>query len=546
MGNKQSKIPDKDYVIIKEGENFIVAKKGEETFLVKEIPQTQTQKISDIEILKQKNHPHIVDLKNSFTENMYYIVMEYCQGGSLAKKIKEMKEPPQESEVLSTMAEICIALRTIHDKGLLHKDLTPENIFLTEFGILRLAGFEAFHQKGKDTSNADSKNYLAPEVFTGETYNAKSDIWSVGCILFKLCTKKSAFSAETAVTLKNKIISGAYPALPEHFSPALCQLLNEMLQKDPEARPTASEILAHPIFISCLKEKCKTTVEDLYTKLNNLRTLADGLENVHEGTTIGSLTGGVIGAVGGITSIVGLILAPFTLGASLIVTGVGVGVGVLGGVTAGASNITKMVNQSSDRKAVNNLIKEFKQKINAVVSWLQEISDSLQTLSSQFPQTSDTDGSDDNLKKENLTRLGLRAAKGMGGIAELMRLLQVVNIGKIAAQASRAVRVAEAATGVLSGLFLAVDIFFIAMDAKEIHDIKQARAAESGLEESEPLNDLPQQKPEVKSEIMRFVKSVREAADNLNGVLDELEDMISSIPSVQAENELEWQNMELM
>ncbi|XP_041845882.1 serine/threonine-protein kinase PLK4-like isoform X5 [Melanotaenia boesemani] len=543
MGNKQSKIPDKDYVIIKEGENFIVAKKGEETFLVKEIPQTQTQKISDIEILKQKNHPHIVDLKNSFTENMYYIVMEYCQGGSLAKKIKEMKEPPQESEVLSTMAEICIALRTIHDKGLLHKDLTPENIFLTEFGILRLAGFEAFHQKGKDTSNADSKNYLAPEVFTGETYNAKSDIWSVGCILFKLCTKKSAFSAETAVTLIPKIISGAYPALPEHFSPALCELLNDILQKDPEPRPTASEILAHPIFISCLKEKCKTTVEDLYTKLNNLRTLADGLENVHEGTTIGSLTGGVIGAVGGITSIVGLILAPFTLGASLIVTGVGVGVGALGGVTAGASNITNMVNQSSDRKAVHNLIKEFEQKINAVVIWLREISDSLQTLSNQCPQASDTDG---NFNTENLTRLGFRAGKGIGGIAELVRLAQVVNIGKIAAQASRTVRVAEVATGVLSGLFIAVDIFFIAMDAKEIHNIKQARAADQGLEESEPPDKLPLQKPEVKSEIMRFVNSVREAADNLKEVLDELEDMISSIPSVQAENELEWQNMELM
>ncbi|XP_041845878.1 CBL-interacting protein kinase 24-like isoform X2 [Melanotaenia boesemani] len=546
MGNKQSKIPDKDYVITEERENFILAKKGEETFLVKKILQTQSQ---DIEVLKTTSHPHIVDCKNSFTdktENMYYVVMEYCQGGNLAKEIQEMEEPPQESEVLSRMAEICIALRTIHDKGLLHKDLTPENIFLTEFGIVRLGGFEAFHQKRKNTSNADSKqnlNYLAPEVFTVGTYDSKSDIWSVGCILFELCTTKSAFSAETAVTLIPKIISGAYPALPEHFSPALCELLNDILQKDPEPRPTASEILAHPIFISCLKEKCKTTVEDLYTKLNNLRTLADGLENVHEGTTIGSLTGGVIGAVGGITSIVGLILAPFTLGASLIVTGVGVGVGALGGVTAGASNITNMVNQSSDRKAVHNLIKEFEQKINAVVIWLREISDSLQTLSNQCPQASDTDG---NFNTENLTRLGFRAGKGIGGIAELVRLAQVVNIGKIAAQASRTVRVAEVATGVLSGLFIAVDIFFIAMDAKEIHNIKQARAADQGLEESEPPDKLPLQKPEVKSEIMRFVNSVREAADNLKEVLDELEDMISSIPSVQAENELEWQNMELM
>lgn len=123
-----------------------------------------------------------------------------------------------------------------------------------------------------------------------------------------------------------------------------------------------------------------------------LRGVADDLERVHQGATIGSLAGGVSGVVGGITSIVGLILAPFTLGASLIVTGVGVGVGAFGGVTAGASNITNMVNQSSDHKVVRSIIKEFEEKINAVVTWLQEISNSLQTIRSlcDTPDTGDS------------------------------------------------------------------------------------------------------------------------------------------------------------
>uniref|UniRef100_A0A3Q3JJG9 Uncharacterized protein n=1 Tax=Monopterus albus TaxID=43700 RepID=A0A3Q3JJG9_MONAL len=206
-----------------------------------------------------------------------------------------------------------------------------------------------------------------------------------------------------------------------------------------------------------------------------LRTVADGLERVHQGTTIGSLTGGVIGAMGGITSIVGLILAPFTLGTSLIVTGVGVGVSTLGGAAAGASNITNMVNQSSDRKAVRSIIKEFEEKINAVVTWLQEIYNSLQEIRNRF-ESADT--IDRNSSENQLARLGLRAGRGLGGISELVRLVQVVNIGRIAAQATRAVRVAETVTGVLSGLFIAVDIFFIAMDAKEIHHIRQAKAAE--------------------------------------------------------------------
>ncbi|MEQ2204243.1 hypothetical protein XENOCAPTIV_010293, partial [Xenoophorus captivus] len=401
------------------------------------------------------------------------------------------------------------------------------------------------------------------------------DMWSVGCILFELCTKQRAFSDQTPIKLMPKIINVIYPHLPSEFSFELCDLLGDLLQKDPRDRPTASEVLARPVIIRCLRTKCQTTVEELQIKLEKLRALADGLERVHEGTTIGSLTGGVIGAVGGITSIVGLILAPFTLGASLIVTGVGVGVGAVGGVTAGASNITNMINQSSDRKAVHLIIKEFEQKIRAVVSWLLEISYSLQTINSSCARACDADGS---FTDENLKRIGFRAAKGLSGVAELIRLVRVLNIGKIAAQTSRAVRVAEAATGVLSGLFVAVDIFFIAMDAKEIHHIRKGREVErrgTASLQSEDENDNPatssdmttlhnsslmqesdlaennqtanqsaSTKADVRSEVMKFVKSVREAAENLEKVLGELRTLILSIPSFQENNELEWQNME--
>lgn len=312
-----------------------------------------------------------------------------------------------------------------------------------------------------------------------------------------------------------------------------------------------------------------------------LRALADGLEHVHQGTTIGSLAGGVIGVVGGITSIVGLILAPFTLGASLIVTGVGVGVGAVGGLTAGASNITNMVNQAYDRKAVQSIIKEIEQKIYAVVTWLQELSNGLQTIRNKG-FTNNTEGSSEtvnndgsNLNKDYLVKLGFRAGRSIGGTAELLRLVQVMNIGKIAAQASRAVRVLEVATGVLSGLFVAVDIFFIAMDAKEIHNIRQAKvedevarsesASNTETNDDEPnfdntallmkdfelnteesQNQSSPDKTPVRSEIMKFVRSIRQAADNLQKVVDELGRISAFIPSLGDDRELEWQDMELI
>ncbi|XP_045577772.1 apolipoprotein L3-like isoform X2 [Salmo salar] len=261
---------------------------------------------------------------------------------------------------------------------------------------------------------------------------------------------------------------------------------------------------------------------------------------MHKGTTIGSLTGGVIGAAGGITSLVGLILAPFTLGASLIITGVGVGVAVAGGATAGVSNITNMVNQSTDRLAIKNIIKEFQEKMNSVVISLQDIAEGLETLM----QSSSSQIEGAGLNVEAAATAGARAGKGIAGTIELFRLLRVANIGKVAAQTARAVRMAEVATGIFSAFFVAVDIFFIAMDAKEIHNIRQAKAKEQSVDtnklkgmDTDSTTELnpgcEEPKAEVKSETMKFIQTIRQTAEQLQESLDELSDVISFIPNIE-------------
>ncbi|KAL1272071.1 hypothetical protein QQF64_031087 [Cirrhinus molitorella] len=169
------------------------------------------------------------------------------------------------------------------------------------------------------------------------------------------------------------------------------------------------------------------------TEVDVLRNLAEGLETVHFNTTVSSLTGGVVGLAGGITSVVGLILAPFTLGASLIVTGVGIGTAVAGGITAGASNITN-INQQTNRQKIKMIITEFQEKITSIICCIQNISEAVETLENEFSTGS---GSLSGMSA------GVRLGRGLGGIPELIRLTQVVNIGKIAAQAARAVRVVE-------------------------------------------------------------------------------------------------------
>ncbi|XP_035525287.1 apolipoprotein L1-like isoform X1 [Morone saxatilis] len=559
MGNEQSTLQKEGYTIEKETENWVTATKDGDRFFIRTMKiSPNATLISEMETLNAIIHPHVTSTKNSFKDedhDVYYLVAEHCHGGSLAEKTKGTIL--DESQILSWIVEICMALRTIHENGLFHKNLTPQNIFFTELGTLRLGGFGKLEGKycitpinykhikciytvqytvciykccvcclhSNVSSGGEAINYLAPEVFTSATYDTKSDIWSVGCILYELFTQKLAFSAETTVDLNPRIISGPVPRLQDKWSSEFQELFSDILQRDPNSRPTTYEILGRPIVLQCLLKKSKTTAEHLQTQLGKLRAVADSLENVHQGATIGSLAGGVIGAAGGITSIVGLVLAPFTLGTSLIVTGVGIGVGVAGGVTAGASNITNMVNQASDRKAVQSIIKEFDEKMNAVALWLQEISKSLETINRGCSGDVPTD-EDSSLNQENFAKVGTRIGRGLGGVSELFRVLRVVNIGKIAAQASRTVRLAEVATGALSALFVAADIFFIAMDAKEIHHIRQTTADGQTC-----------------SEIMKFVHSVRQTADELQGSLDEIKGLIHIIPFLEDERELEWECM---
>ncbi|XP_042153772.1 apolipoprotein L3-like [Oncorhynchus tshawytscha] len=294
--------------------------------------------------------------------------------------------------------------------------------------------------------------------------------------------------------------------------------------------------MAKPFIISFLKKKSEKTVEELQTTLDKLRTLAGGFESIHKGTTIGSLTGGVIGAAGGITSLVGLIMAPFTLGASLIVTGVGIGIAVTGGATAGVSNITNMVNQSTDRLAMKNIIKEFQEKMNSVVTSLQDIAKGLETLMKSSSSKTESAG----LNIEAAASAGVRVGKGVAGTTELFRYLRVANIGKVAAQTARAVRVAEVATGIFSAFFVAVDIFFIAMDAKEIHNIRHAKANDTSKLKAMDTDSFTELKPgceepkaEVKSETMKFIQTIRQTAERLQESLDELRDVISFIPEIE-------------
>ncbi|XP_062373265.1 serine/threonine-protein kinase PLK4-like [Sardina pilchardus] len=570
MGGQPSVLQQHGFTLVRQegGASLVKSQEGHQ-YVVREVNKNTEDVFTVNEILKSLQHPHIIGHQKSFKDGgTYYVLVDYFEE-NVSKKMKAKQERGEqfsEEEIMDYFVKICMALKHLHSSNTVHRDLRPQNILFTEFGTVCLGELPEIKERAgvKSDSTGELTN-IPPEILKGDSYHDKSDIWSLGCLLYEMCMMKSPFTTESAVNLVPKILSGSYEPLPETFSKSLHQLLSDVLQTDPELRPSAQEILWRPFVIALLTAQSERTVAELQESLQKLRTLADGLEKVHFGTTVGSLTGGVIGAAGGITSIVGLILAPFTLGASLIVTGVGVGIAVAGGATAGVSNITNMVNQSTDRYNVKNIIREFQEKMNSVVVSLQHICEGLDALS---VSGSAEGGNGSGTGTGSVTKAGVRMGRGLGAIPELVRLAQVANLGKVAAQTARAIRVAEVATGIFSAFFLAVDVFFIAMDAKEIHNIRQARAEKAAsddpvrlkmlevagdtggamelmdtdtveLREADSMTELQpgaagEAKPEVKSETMRFVLQIRETAAQLQDSLDELSDIITFIPKVEA------------
>lgn len=244
------------------------------------------------------------------------------------------------------------------------------------------------------------------------------------------------------------------------------------------------------------------SVTDLQEQINKLLKITDDVEKLHRSTTIGSLSGGVIGAAGGITSIVGLILMPFTFGTSLIVAGIGAGVGFLGGVTGASSNIVSMIHQKINREKIDDIIKTLKDKTNCLIKALENVQDSIEEIKAL----------DDQLSTADFSQTGTIGAKSLTGVSELVRIGLITNFARVSAHITKTVNVAASVTGVLAGLSLTLDIVFIVKDTKELREINQQRAFRGQI----------QQPNQIRSDTLKFINTMRKTVQVFQDTLDKL------------------------
>ncbi|XP_036913488.1 serine/threonine-protein kinase Nek3 isoform X2 [Sturnira hondurensis] len=225
------------------------------TFAMKEIrlPKsfsgTQNSRKEAVLLAKMK-HPNVVAFKESFeAEGHLYIVMEYCDGGDLMQRIKRQKGRLfPEDTILNWFTQMCLGVNHIHKRRVLHRDIKSKNIFLTQSGKVKLGDFGSARLLSSPMALActyvGTPYYVPPEIWENMPYNNKSDIWSLGCTLYELCTLKHPFQANSWKSLILKICQGSVSPLPSHYSYELQHLIKQMFKRSPTHRPSATTLLS--------------------------------------------------------------------------------------------------------------------------------------------------------------------------------------------------------------------------------------------------------------------------------------------------------------
>ncbi|CAJ1342527.1 unnamed protein product [Effrenium voratum] len=188
--------------------------------------------INEVRVLSSLKHPYIVSYRESYTEHRNLaIVMDYADGGDLHQRITRTRQAGKsfsEDRIVRWLTEATLALKYLHDKHVLHRDLKTQNLFLTAQDRLRIGDFGI--SKVLESTCAFAKTtigtpyYLSPEICLEKPYTFSSDIWALGCVLYELACLRVPFDATSLQSLVQKITRGPTPPLPPAYSVELRQL----------------------------------------------------------------------------------------------------------------------------------------------------------------------------------------------------------------------------------------------------------------------------------------------------------------------------------
>ena len=264
LNKKIKKMPLNDFIIgelIGKGTFSSVClvkrKIDNQTYAMKRVKIVQLQEkekqnaLNEIRILASLNHKNIIGYKEAFFDEQSQtlnIIMEYANDGDLSTKIKyNLKNGLifREDIIWSYIIQILEGINYLHENKIIHRDLKSANLFLMDDGTLKIGDLNVskIAKMGIAFTQAGTPYYASPEVWLDESYDNKSDIWSIGCIIYELCMLKTPFRGTSMKNLCLNIQKGEYSDISKFYSNDLRNIISMMLVVNPENRFSAQQIL---------------------------------------------------------------------------------------------------------------------------------------------------------------------------------------------------------------------------------------------------------------------------------------------------------------
>ena len=244
-------------------------------------PIERQNSLNEIRLLASINHKNIISYKESFynEENQTLnIILEYADDGDLQTKIISKKKFGcffEEKTIWSIFIQMVKGLNELHKKKIIHRDLKSANIFLMKNGVCKLGDLNVAKvvENGLLRTQTGTPYFASPEIWEDKPYSFKSDIWSIGCILYQMAGLKMPFQGKSIKEVYYNLKNINIQPLPDIYSPDLMNMIKKLLKLNPEERPSTKEILEDEI----IKNRMKMIFEndndliDISLDINNFK-----------------------------------------------------------------------------------------------------------------------------------------------------------------------------------------------------------------------------------------------------------------------------------
>ena len=249
------------YLVKRKKDSKIYALKS--VFLEKLSKKQQENSVNEVRILASIHNQNVISYKEAFwddSSSTLNIIMEYADDGDLLTKIKQMKQEKvyfEEEKIWDYAIQIIQGLKSLHDKNIIHRDLKSENIFLFKKNSLCKIGDMNVSKVLKEKllrTQTGTPYYASPEVWMNKPYSFKSDLWSIGCVIYEMCELRTPFNGKDMDELFVNICLNKTKRISEKYSEELWLMIKNLLEVNVEKRYDCNQFLQSDIVKNKIRE----------------------------------------------------------------------------------------------------------------------------------------------------------------------------------------------------------------------------------------------------------------------------------------------------